>query len=205
MLNYPDEGYIKYHCKWQKAEPLPLPAFQKLNGWRRKIYETGGIGFDSYLKVGYGNISQRYMENPAQFVISGTQTGHLKRLDKRHYTLVSAYNLADNRLTCQGPIKASSESLTHAAIYELDAAITAVIHIHHRPLWTYWKHRKPTTSEHIRYGTPEMAYEIQRLYTEMDLASHKVVIMAGHQDGIIGFGNSLEEAGAVLEKLNWLF
>ena len=34
-----------------------------------------------------------------------------------HYVKVSSFNIDDNAVQCSGPLKASSESLTHAAIY----------------------------------------------------------------------------------------
>ena len=110
-----DEGYIKYSCIWIKSAPISDKGLIGINIWRQKLFALGLIG--SYEDdIGFGNISIR-VRNSSQFIISGTQTGHIPFLKNYHYTLVTSFNIEKNSLTCQGPIKASSESLTHAAIY----------------------------------------------------------------------------------------
>ena len=59
----------------------------------------------------------------------------------------------------------------------------------------------PTTKKEIEYGTPAMANEMIRLFDETDLRNKKVLVMAGHEEGIISFGENLEEAGNLLLKL----
>ncbi|HZI54021.1 MAG TPA: hypothetical protein VFD56_09975, partial [Chitinophagaceae bacterium] len=87
-------------------------------------------------------------------------------------------------------------------IYESSAATNAVIHIHNLNLWNRLIHQVPTSSENIPYGTPEMANEIKRLFDETTLSTEKIIVMGGHQEGIISFGKDLEEAGNILtEKL----
>ncbi len=201
-----DEGYIKYRIHWLK-DPLIVSQFATqitaLNHTRRLLYLQKWIGYDARLKVGYGNISFRIppMLN-AKFLISGTQTGDLFQLQIKNYALVTNYNIDSNELWCKGETKASSESLTHAAIYELDSVYHAVIHIHCKEMWLKLLHKVPTTAANITYGTPEMAHEIQRLYRESNLRDCKIVAMAGHEDGIVAFGNNLEEAYQVLLQNN---
>ena len=45
-----------------------------------------------------------------------------------------------------------------------------------------------------------MAQEMARLYRETTLESVRVLAMAGHEDGIITFGHTAEEAGAAEEE-----
>ena len=45
-----------------------------------------------------------------------------------------------------------------------------------------------------------MAYEIMQLFTRTDAQSRKIVVMAGHEAGILTFGKDLEEAFAVLVR-----
>ena len=59
----------------------------------------------------------------------------------------------------------------------------------------------PTTSKTIAYGTPEMAYEIIRLFEVSDVRSKETIVMAGHQDGIVAFGKDLEAAFDVLMRV----
>ena len=60
----------------------------------------------------------------------------------------------------------------------------------------------PTTKKEVPYGTPEMANEIFRLFKETAVQQEKIIVMAGHDEGIISFGKDLEEAGEIL--LNFL-
>lgn len=194
-----DDGVIKYHCEWQRSEitfeNTPLP---ELIVWRDRLHAVGLIGVypDG---VGFGNVSQRLTHR--SFLITGTQTGHHITTQPTHYTLVDRWNIDQNSLHCIGPSKASSESLTHAALYEHSVDIQAVIHVHHAGLWSMYQHQLPTTLAAIPYGTPAMAYEMWRLFHESDLANRKILVMAGHEDGLITFGSSLATAAAVLLEL----
>ncbi len=191
-----DEGYTKYHCNWIFNEPLPYQTIQKLTQWRDKFFQIGLIG--QYENgIGFGNLSIRD-HLPQQFIISGTQTGNLQKLTEQHYTTVIQYNWERNHLTCFGPIQASSESLTHAAIYQANPEIHAVIHVHHLELWQKLMYQVPTTAEGIAYGTPEMAREIIRLCHDDNLPEAQILVMHGHEEGIIAFGKDLDEAGHLL-------
>lgn len=188
-----DEGYIKYESDWTPGPAPERAVTDMLETWRQPLYAAGLIGHFDDLGVGFGNISIRGAQ-PGQFIISGTQTGHISRTNGEHYALVTKYDIAGNRVSCTGAIEASSESLTHAAIYELDSEIGAVVHVHSRALWTSLRDHIPTTSAGVSYGTPEMAHEIARLYRETDFTTNGIAIMAGHEDGIISIGRTLEEA-----------
>jgi ribulose-5-phosphate 4-epimerase/fuculose-1-phosphate aldolase len=192
-----DEGYIKFYCNWIKAEPLSINQLLQINSWRDTLYNLGYIG--AYKNgIGFGNISIRC--NNRNFIITGSTTGGFKTLDENHYVLVDDYNLLQNSVTCTGPIKASSESLSHAVIYECSPETNAVIHIHNLGMWKRLIHKVPTTREEIPYGTPEMANEIKRLFEITNVSTEKIIVMAGHQEGIIVFGKTLDEAGEILLK-----
>ncbi len=189
-----DEGYIKFTYEWVETGPIGNFDFSKLNYWRNKLWKLNLIGvYDNGIR--FGNISQRAKKN---FIITGTQTSHLETIDSLYYTQVTDYDILNNFVRCEGPIKASSETLTHAIIYDLDHEINGVIHVHHDATWKRLKNVIPTTSEHISYGTPAMAKEVRRLYQETNLRESKIVAMAGHEGGIITFGSSLDEAGQIL-------
>lgn len=193
-----DEGYIKYASDWTGGPSPEQADTDLLNRWRRPLFDAGLIGHYADLGVGFGNISIRSARD-GRFIISGTQTGHIAETGGEHYSLVTDYDIAGNRVSCSGPVEASSESLTHAAIYDLDQNINAVVHVHSRPLWNKLLHQVPTTAADIAYGTPEMAQEFIRLYEDTDFASGGIAAMAGHEEGIVSIGTSLEEAaGRVL-------
>jgi len=190
-----EEGYIKFNCNWIPSNDIPLDKVAALNVWRQVMYKNGLIGVypDG---IGFGNISLRY--DGKTFLISGSATGGKEVLNKSHYSLVTHYDLGANSITCKGPIKASSESLTHAMIYECSSATNAVIHIHNLDLWKRLMDRVPTSRENISYGTTGMANEIKRLFDETELSKVKIIVMKGHREGIISFGKDLVEAGNIL-------
>ncbi|MBT8092372.1 MAG: class II aldolase/adducin family protein [Gammaproteobacteria bacterium] len=188
-----DEGYIKYQSFWTRA-PIPnASAAEELDGWRRPLFDAGLIGQYEEYDVGFGNISLR-SGGPGEFLISGTQTGHLAKTDKRHYSLVTSWSVHGNRVCCVGQVQASSEAMTHAAIYQLDLNVGAIVHVHSGELWRGHLNRLPTTNPDVAYGTPQMANEFRRLYSDTDFRKTKLAIMAGHEEGLISIGTDLEEA-----------
>ncbi len=188
-----DEGCIKYQSIWTKAAVPDASATEELETWRQPLFDAGLIGeYDEY-GISYGNISIRCGE-PGQFLISGTQTGHLARTDKSHYALVTSWSLQSNLVSCVGLVQASSEAMTHAAIYQLDEHIGAVVHVHSRDLWRDYMNSLPTTDPSVPYGTPEMADEFCRLYRDTDFRRTQLAVMGGHEDGLLSFGTTLEDA-----------
>ena len=194
-----EEGVIKYNCTWIPEAPVSPELIVELNKWRDILFQAGLVGVNKE-GIGYGNISCRYRHNT--FIITGSGTGSISQLEVRHYTRVTAYSFGDNSLTTKGPIKASSESLTHAAVYESLPEIGAVFHIHHLALWRDLLGSNLSTSKEAAYGTPAMAAEIIRLVNEPAIASQRILAMAGHEEGVLCFGINEDEAGTIL--MNWL-
>lgn len=194
-----DEGYIKYECIWQKTPPPDTKYLKEISHWRKKLFDINLIGVYKDSGIGYGNISVRHPKNQQQFIITGTQTGRLDELESKHFSVVTSYDIDENKVHCSGLIKSSSEALTHAMIYELEGGqYHSVIHVHHYKMWKQLKNKVPTTSDKIVYGTKDMGFEIKRLYNNGNLKTEKILVMAGHEEGIITFGNTLEESGDIL-------
>ena len=200
------EGVIKFQLDFTPAPPLPAHELAVINHWRALLYQHKLIGQDParYGGYGYGNLSVRlapYDAPPAlrRFIISGSQTGDLAELGPEHYTVVTECHPAENRLVATGPIRPSSESLTHGAVYALDPAIRVVLHAHSPEIWHAASALAiPTTDATVAYGTPAMATEVARLYATTDLAQRRIFSMGGHEDGIVSFGETAEVAGQVL-------
>lgn len=188
-----NDGYIKFKCNFTKTRPVSKEKIKKLNSYRQKLYKLGLIGAYPN-KIGYGNISIKNKD----VIITGSATGNYKKLDNKHYSRITRYNLKKNELFCSGSIKASSESLTHEALYECSKEIKAVIHVHNLKMWSKYLDKLPTTSKDATYGTPEIAKEIKRLYQESEFKKKKIAVMGGHKEGIIVFGKDLKEAYKVL-------
>ena len=163
-----------------------------------KLLEQRLIGVDSN-GVGFGNLSVRDGVS-GNFYITCSATGGLPELAPTDCVRVVAYDFAKNWLRYEGVAVPSSESLTHAAIYESDPTISAVIHCHDSVLRATLLDRAPTTSKSVAYGTPEMAYEIRRLFTVSDVRNTGIFAMAGHEAGIVTFGKDLEDAFDVVMR-----
>ena len=188
-----DEGYIKFESDWQRGPALKRADVDELIAWRRPLFAAGLIGHYEELGIGFGNLSKR-SNDAGLFVISGTQTGHLPELGPEHFALVTAFDVALNRVSSRGAAEASSESMTHAVLYDVDESIGAVAHVHSRELWVSLKGKLPTTDPAVAYGTPEMADEFRRLYRETDFPVGGVAVMAGHDSGLISIGETVAQA-----------
>jgi ribulose-5-phosphate 4-epimerase/fuculose-1-phosphate aldolase len=180
------------------AAPSSIAVAELLH-FRQVLFDRGLIGVypDG---IGYGNISARLTRALPDFFISASQTGHISSLLPEHFVLVTDYDIDENWVECHGVMNASSESLTHAMIYEIFPLANAVIHIHNRPAWQRLKNQIVTSGEAVPYGTPDMAREVLRLARETDLAQQKIFVMGGHDDGILSFGSDLGEAYCVLDQ-----
>jgi len=188
-----DEGTIKYVSHWTQGPATHILAARELDTWRKPLYEAGLIGQYEDLGIGYGNISVRRGSGDL-FLISGTQTGHLPVTDERHYSLVTDCDARSNIVRCSGPVQASSEAMTHASIYALGGAIGAVVHVHSEELWQRNLGKLPTTDPDVAYGTPDMARELDRLYRMEGFKDAGVAVLAGHAEGLISIGRTLEQA-----------
>lgn len=194
-----ENGIIKFNCHWKRSEPLSREALTDMNRWRDRLYRLGMIG--AYENgIGFGNLSTREAGSD-RFVITGSGTGRIKSLSEKHYTRVVDFDFESNRLTCVGPVRASSESLTHAAVYVSDATVKAVIHIHHKEMWKRLLGNMPTTPRDAEYGSPEMVDEVMELFRSTDVREKKILVMGGHEEGLVAFGGDLEEAGTVLLRV----
>ena len=187
--------YIKFACEQAATEILPFRGLAELNAYRRKLLQLRLIGVDAN-GIGFGNLSIRDGVTN-NFYITGSATAGKPELTLADCARVVAYDFEKNWLRYEGSATPSSESLTHAAVYESDAKAGSVIHCHDSKLWAALLDRAPTSSNAVEYGTPEMAYEVTRLFRVTDVQSRRILVMAGHEGGIVAFGKDLEEAFAV--------
>ena len=197
------EGVIKYQLEHSQKSITEFFSFNDISAWRAIIFRLGLIGQDPerYDNLGFGNISQRLNPQNSQFIISGTQTGHIEYLNSTHYALVIKSCPQKNRLQSCGLSQPSSEALTHSVLYGLDKNIQAVIHVHSPGIWRQTSSLKlPHTTEDISYGTVEMALAVEQLYQSGELQQTSLFTMLGHEDGVVSFGESLQEAAWELIK-----
>ncbi len=179
-----DEGYIKFSFA-HEAAPAPVhPRLHDLMRLRDDLREWDLIGVlpDG---IGYGNISAR-VEGTSQFIITGSGTGMNFPIAPHHFCQVVSFDIAKNSVVCRGPLPASSESMSHGAIYAARPDAHAVIHIHDRVLFhMLLREGAPRTPADAAFGTPEMARAVGRLAASLPPVA--VLVMSGHEDGLIAY------------------
>jgi ribulose-5-phosphate 4-epimerase/fuculose-1-phosphate aldolase len=207
------EGVVQFQAAHTEAELEPRRYAEvacKLVAWREILALTRLVGRHPrlYDGAGYGNVSARTGAPSAPrgarpFLVTGTQTSGLARIGLDHFAAVSRYDLGRNRVESQGLVVPSSESMTHGAIYDLSPHIRFVFHAHTPVIWrARVALGLPETRPDVGYGTPEMAREVGRLFAATALSEVRVLAMGGHEDGVITFGRTAEEAGQTM--LTWL-
>ncbi|MFZ4712507.1 MAG: class II aldolase/adducin family protein [Bacteriovoracaceae bacterium] len=199
-MNKPfEEGVIKFNLREYNYCPAFVDSFyRELETWREKLFSMKLIGEYQEMGVGYGNISCK--KTLTSFLISGTQTGKFPHLDGSQYCLIEDCDLINNVIKCRGPIKPSSEALTHDAIYRSGGWIQFVFHVHDTKLWEYMiRENYPSTPESVDYGTIEMAQGAKACIGTKKSGSF---VMKGHQDGIIAWGTNGEET---FEHINEIY
>lgn len=185
-----DEGVIKFHAVHNEGPAPNHPLLSELDKARTHLFELGLIG--AYQDgIGYGNVSVRFESG---CIISGTSTGATRILGASGYCYVRNFDIKANTIYTEGPIPASSESMTHCAIYQANPAIRCVLHIHSAILWQQLLNQNyPSTSADTPYGTPQMAIEMASIVTHLDSSSN-LLVMAGHEEGIVGYGQTISLA-----------
>lgn len=201
------EGVIKFHLDFREGPSPQKTLLRELNNWRSKLRELGLIGQDPerYEGYGFGNLSRRLPgQKENAFLISGTQTGHLDELQANHYATVLQCRPAKNQLQATGQIKPSSEALSHGILYQSHPGIHWVMHLHSPDIFNNYRTLNlPCTDPSAAYGTPEMASAIEALAKEREDSHPSLLVMGGHQDGILAYGSDAEATGdLVIRTLN---
>ena len=196
------DGVIQFQLHHRDAPPPDAAATGILSTLRDALHARGWIGRDParYGGLGYGNVSRRIAGD--SFVVSATQTGHLATLAALHWVTVTAASPATNELWSEGAGRPSSESLTHAAIYQACVA-TFVCHIHHPALWNAvcsGAMALPMTPASATYGTPAMAAALSHITATTNLPF--VAAMSGHEDGLMAAAESPEALLELLDRLS---
>ena len=193
-----DEGYIKYNSHRVDGDIPDVPWFRDLNMVRTTLWNMKLIGiYDN--GIGYGNISHRYKDN--SFVISGSKTGGSMVLSKEQYALVTSFDLENNSVEVIGKIDASSESMSHGAMYKAMDSVNVVIHVHNKKIFDKMLELGyVATPKDVPFGTPQLAKEIERVVTKIGESSG-IFVTAGHDEGIIAYGANFDDAYTHIETV----
>jgi ribulose-5-phosphate 4-epimerase/fuculose-1-phosphate aldolase len=206
------DGVIQFEAvhTHQALEVALHDVARSISGWRAVLVRLGLVGEDParYEGVAFGNVSVRVppFRGPrgqqSAFVVTGTQTGGKGSLGLDDLAVVDAWDLAKNRVHSRGRTLPSSESLTHGAIYGAVPGARAVVHVHAPTIFARAAALSlPSTRPDVGYGTRAMAAEVARLWESTHLRTERVLVMTGHEDGVISFGTDLDDAGARLLRV----
>ncbi|EQC49562.1 class II aldolase/adducin N-terminal domain protein [Bacteriovorax sp. BSW11_IV] len=205
-----DDGVIKYDLSgYIHSGNLQSNEYSALEKYREILFALNLIGEYPEEQVGFGNMSVKidyssfHQTSNPQFVITGTQTGKYAHLTGEHYTRVLDYDIKAMTLKAMGPVKASSEAITHGAIYLSNHKINTVFHIHNENIWNGMIEKNfPATPANIPYGTYEMAMAVKECMGE---TSEGYFVMKGHKDGVVIYAQTLERCHELSIELNNLF
>jgi hypothetical protein len=139
-----NEGVIKFALDHEASPlgPTERVAVEELAAWRQILRRLKLLGQDPsrYEGAGFGNVSLRLGEGflpPGRrsFLITGTQTAGQAAVGLEDFALVEVCDYRRNAVRSRGSVRPSSEAMTHGAIYDLDARIRAVFHVHSPDIW----------------------------------------------------------------------
>lgn len=196
------EGVIRfaYDLKPPDSGILDASLFAQLRAWRQILMQLGLVGQTParYQGFGYGNLSVRDPERPAEFVITASQTGGVVDLRQDDLTRIVNCNLERFWVDAVGSQPPSSETLTHAAIYAADPRIGWIFHCHSPAIWSRAEDLAlPVTAAEVEYGSPGMVMATAELLAGYH-SRPLVFATLGHEDGIFSCGPTARDAGGLV-------
>jgi hypothetical protein len=193
------EGVIQFsYALAPGAVALDEGLLSEFAAWRSILRDLQLLGEDPgrYGGFGYGNLSIRHPGGG--FVITVSQTSGLGVFGRQQLVHVKRSDPAEFRVDAVGSMAPSSESLTHAMLYQADPRVNVVFH-GHCPL--IWRARAglgiPATAEEVPYGTPAMAQAVQTLLSK-EVRRPLLFATAGHEDGVFAAGATMRDCGTLL-------
>jgi hypothetical protein len=193
------EGVIQFsYTLAPGSAAMDADVFSALAAWRSILRDLEILGEDPerYGGFGYGNLSVR--QASGGFMITASQTSGCAVLERDQLVQVTRSDLAGFRVNAVGSMAPSSESLTHAIVYDADPRVNVVFHVHSPVIWRARERLGiPATAADVPYGTPAMA---KAVYTLMTREQRRPLLFAtaGHEDGVFAAGATIPECGALL-------
>jgi L-ribulose-5-phosphate 4-epimerase len=195
-MTIPDDGVIKFACQWQPGPPLEATWLAPLVTWRDRLWQAQQIG--TYPNgIGYGNISLklsrphlcrfRHPDRPpgpdhSHPLHPGGWLGHrpqypaLRSVPSKPRPNPSPMQLSTTMRQISGRLS--------TFIIETCGSTTSTVCRPRPPAF-------PT-------ALPKWPTKCGDCWTIADLLQQRILIMAGHEEGVLVFGPTLESAGQVL-------
>ena len=193
------EAVIQFQSDHEAVLACDAADIVEIERWRREFRTRQFVGQhpDRYEGLGYGNLSARLQDGTV--LITGSQTGCLDALQPAHYVRILEFDPDQNRVRSRGLSKPSSETMTHMAVYQSVCGARYVFHTHCPKLWRAAKRLKlPITDPDAKCGTPELFHRVVELLENQDVRSGGILSMGGHEDGILTWGKTADDAGFAL-------
>ncbi len=201
----PAEGVIgfAYALEAPDGDLVSAETLHAMRGWRRVLKRLALLGQTParYQGFGYGNLSARDGSQPDQFVVTASQTSGAAEFEQRHLVRIVSGNVERFWVDAIGHQPPSSESLTHAMIYQADPGIAWVMHGHSPEIWQQAESLGlPATPQDVGYGTPAMARAVAELLRG-NARRPLLFVTLGHEDGVFACGASASDAGSALTNV----
>ncbi len=192
------EGVIKFRLEHHPKAAPDAALSAPLRGWFRVLRALDLLGRDPHRYEGcaYGNLSRRLARG---ILVTCTQTSGKRALSAEDFALATHWAPLEGRLTAQGPCPPSSETLTHAMLYDQLPQARWVFHVHSPVLW-----RRASalglaiTDPSAEYGTPAMARAVAETLAALGHPPSGLIAMGGHQDGLLAWGPRPQRPGNLL-------
>lgn len=201
----PTEGVIQFAFDLQPATGAPVEAgvLRKLLAWRTVLRRLELLGQTSkrYEGLGYGNLSVRDRGRPREFIVTASQTAGIRDLGADGLCRIREFDLDRFRVCAEGLKPPSSESLSHAMIYDADPGIGWIFHVHSPEIWSRAEALETAAiGARVAYGSPAMARAVAALLAT-DRERPLAFVTLGHEDGVFACGATAAETGATLVNL----
>lgn len=194
-----DEGVVKFSYSHRRQNLSLGKQARNLINLRNSVFKKGYLAKREDGKAS-GSISIRSGKSNS-FLISGKQTGEVFNFTEKHICLVESFNLEAFSLISKGETKPGSEALIHALLCSLDRNIQCVVHITEPRLVSYTE-MNPYPSTVETYGTVELLEQIKLIIKNKAIQnSSGILLMKGHQDGILSFAKKEAEAIQQIEEI----
>lgn len=206
VSNSVEEGTIQFAYELLPFESSDLeqlrtdPQYAPIAAWRSVLRQLNLIGQmpDRYAGFAYGNLSFRRADD---FVVTASQTSGAQELTLEDLAIVSHANTERFWVDARGTQPPSSESITHAMLYQADPRVRCILHIHNPSIWQQRQSLKLLqTAEDVGYGTPAMAAAVKSLL-ENNQSRPLLFATAGHEDGVFVCGRTPADCGTLLVQV----
>lgn len=189
------EGYIKFNCKLISSEYPKHEEVSDIMLLRDELIQHRLIGIlpDG---IGYGNVSKLF---DGKIIISGSRTGGFFPSSPEHFVFIDDCSVEHNSVTCRGVYPASSETLSHAAVYIANPDLRFVVHLHNFSIWSQLLDEGKHTDGKAEYGTARMSREVYK-FVKLSKESSGIFAMPGHKEGVVIFSTEIADINKIIKK-----